>query len=248
MQSVRGSNAAAASCCGGYRQRIAGVLIACVTVSGCSASGMIPGMVADSTGPAAIALDSIDGVPTQVFHRLARDLKEEAAARQITMVPRSGQASYRIRGYLATSTEQGATSFTWTWDVYDSAQRRAYRLSGEEVSSGGGRAWAAADDQVVRQIARTSADKLAAFLATARAPATTAERTAAPAERNQSIFSVIDDYRPEAAGIFRIFRRDPAPVEIADPDAQAPQQIPLPRGRPPQTGSSGALAFIDPDQ
>ena len=41
----------------------------------------------------------------------------------------------------------------WVWDVYDSNQQRALRLSGEEPAGkvGRGDAWAAADDLRVAQ-------------------------------------------------------------------------------------------------
>jgi hypothetical protein len=60
------------------------------------------------------------------------------------------------------------------WDVYDANQQRARRLSGEEPMSGAGRTtWAAADDQVIRKIARVGMDRLVAFLSSSpREPAT----------------------------------------------------------------------------
>jgi len=57
------------------------------------------------------------------------------------------------------------------WDVYDADKRRVLRIAGEEAGGRpGSNAWAAADEQVVRRIARTSIDRLVTFLAAPPAP------------------------------------------------------------------------------
>ena len=97
-----------------------------------------------------------------------QDLGDEAIARQMAVVSRQGPAQYRVRGYLAALVEgkRRTTVISWVWDVYDADQQRAVRISGEEPASGSGRGtWAAADDGVLRRVATTSMDRLAAFLA-----------------------------------------------------------------------------------
>ena len=110
----------------------------------------------------------------------------------------------------------------------------------------GANAWAAADDQILRRIAQTGIEQLALFIATARPPSgpATAEAPAAPPQRS-STFAWLDDWTPEASGIFRIFRRGPQPEVTADASADLPPagQVPLPRDRPNSGGAPSAAAF-----
>ena len=52
-------------------------------------------------------------------------------------------------------------------------------------------------------------------------------------ERRGSTLAWLDDWAPETAGIFRIFRTDEAKTEVAAlPDQPQPGSVPMPRGRP----------------
>jgi hypothetical protein len=161
----------------------------------------------------------------------------------------SGDADYRLRGYLAAHAGGGATAITWVWDVYDSGQRRAFRLGSEDKAAAGGNAWAAADDQVLRRIAQTGIEQLATFIATSRPPAGPATAEAPPPPRRSSTFAWLDDWTPEASGIFRIFRQGPKPELTADASGDRPDQVPLPRGRPAPVSAPApaALAFAPSD-
>jgi hypothetical protein len=150
------------------------------------------GPMASASGAAnaTVAFESIDGPPIGIFNRLVQNLNEEADARQVAVVSREGPAQYRVRGYLAAHVERNQTVIAWVWDVYDSDQRRALRITGEEPAPGAHNvrnAWAAADERVLRRIAQTGFDNLVRFLGTPstaiafgnEAPATTV-RTARP--------------------------------------------------------------------
>jgi hypothetical protein len=115
---------------------------------------------------ATVAFESIDGPPPQVFDRMVGVLDSESKLRNLSIVSREGQASYRVRSYLAAQLYHGRTTIAWVWDVYDANQQRALRLSGEEPANGkGGRdAWAAADDLVLRRIAQAGFAGLAAMV------------------------------------------------------------------------------------
>jgi hypothetical protein len=222
-------------------------LLLAVGVAGCAANSQTP--FAASAGSAAVVFESIEGPPTAVFHKFVRDLNEEAAARQIAVAQNGAAAPYRLRGYLATHADGGGTAIAWVWDIYDGAEHRAFRITGEERAGAGGKSWAAADDQVLRRIARASMEQVAAFLVTAPAPESAgADMASAPAEPTLSLLARIDDFRPEAAGIFRVFRSEPKPIAIgaAGPgDGTLPADIPLPRHRPAPLGSSAALAYAE---
>ncbi len=162
--------------------------------------------------------------------KLVRDLNEEAAALRIAVVPAGSEPAYRMRGYLAAHTQGAATSIAWAWDVYDSDLHRAFRLSGEEQTgppagktgpdrAPEGRNWAAADDAVVRRIARTGMRQLVDFMAAAPAPAAP---TAAPA--------------PTHSGSDVVASRD----DLPDPGG-----LPLPQRRPVLASLSGTTRLAD---
>ena len=80
--------------------------------------------------------------------------------------------------------ERGKTSIAWVWDVYDADKRRALRIAGQEPSDSpagpkGRDAWSAADDRMLRQIARNGLDRIAAFLNGSEPPAATPDEPAA---------------------------------------------------------------------
>src|SRR6185312_9938859 len=49
----------------------------------------------------------------------------ESKLRNLSIVSREGQASCRVRSYLAAEIIRGRTMIAWVWDVYDSSQQRA---------------------------------------------------------------------------------------------------------------------------
>jgi hypothetical protein len=155
-----------------HRSAFVAVALLGLGIAGCSTAPQGPVAAVTPRGPT-VAFESIDGPPESIFRKLVQDLNEEATARQLAVVSREGPAQYRVRGYLAALVEgrRRATVIAWVWDVYDADRRRAVRLSGEEAASSAGRGtWAAADDRVLRQIARAGMDRLAAYLAAPDSP------------------------------------------------------------------------------
>jgi len=145
-------------------------IVACLTLAlaagGCATAPAPSASLVTERGGASIAFESIDGPPVAVFQNLVTTLSAEATARQVRVVSRAGQPAYRIRGYLAAIVAGGRSHISWVWDVYDADKRRVLRISGEEAAGRpGANAWAAADEQMVRRISRTSMEHLVAFLA-----------------------------------------------------------------------------------
>jgi hypothetical protein len=137
-----------------------------LAAGGCATAPAPSASLATERGGASIAFESIDGPPVAVFQNLVTTLSAEATARQVLVVSRAGQPAYRIRGYLAAIVAGGRSHISWVWDVYDADKRRVLRISGEEAAGRpGANAWAAADEQMVRRISRTSMERLVAFLA-----------------------------------------------------------------------------------
>jgi hypothetical protein len=187
------------------RAAIAAALLAVV----CGLGGCAGGAATDSyamassgsTNGATVAFESIDGPPPQIFDRMVGVLDSESKLRNLSIVSREGQASYRVRSYLAAEVNHGRTSVAWVWDVYDSNQQRALRLSGEEPAGKTGRdAWAAADDLVLRRIAQAGFSGLSAMI-NGTAPADAPPATA-PDRRGPAVASA-DETAP-ASGSYRV--------------------------------------------
>jgi hypothetical protein len=163
----------------GRQWRATASVMFALAAAGCTTSGQ-PTALFGGAGASTIAFESIDGPPPAVFHKLVSRLGEEAEARRVTVVSRDGAASYRVRGYLSAQVERSKTSsktsIAWVLDVYDADKQRVVRLSGHEPTSHlsdrhGHNAWAAADDQVLHQIARASMERIGALLNSPAAPA-----------------------------------------------------------------------------
>jgi hypothetical protein len=222
------------------RYGVAGALVLALAAAGCSSTWQAPDTVVDLRG-ATIAIESIEGAPPGVVHSFARDLNEEATARRIAVVAQGMRAQYRVRGYLAP--QAGGGGLAWAWDIYDAGQKRAFRLRGEE--NAGPRAWA--DAQALRRIAQASIAQFAAFLAANRTPPIPGPGTPQPSS-GPAVVAEHDDFRPEAAGIFRVLAGGPA---VPAPDAgteTVPQGFPLPPRRPAGAATPAALAFNRPER
>src|SRR3569623_1242084 len=112
--------------------------------AGCTAEGPSPTASSQGFGPA-VAFDSVDGPPPQVFQRLVKVLETEGATRHISVGSRDANPTYRVRSYYAAQVKRGThnASIAWVWDVYTGAQSRAIRLSGTEPAGMAGPAVAA---------------------------------------------------------------------------------------------------------
>jgi hypothetical protein len=143
---------------------VVGLAVACA-LGGCAAGGGAVNSFAMAGSGPTIAFESIDGPPQPVFDRMVGVLNSESKLRSLSIVSREGVAAYRVRSYLAAQVSRGRTTIAWVWDVYDSSQQRALRLSGEEPAGKPGRdAWGAADDVVLRRIAQAGFSGLTAMI------------------------------------------------------------------------------------
>lgn len=150
-------------------------LVAALALGGCVSDGTTTSarnaFASTDTGTT-IAFESVDGPPPQVFQRLVFALDSEAKLRGLPVVPREGNATYKVRSYLSAQVRGKLTTIAWTWDVYDRSEQRALRLSGEEAATrSGGDAWAAADDTVIRRIAQAGLTGLNGLVTGNPAPA-----------------------------------------------------------------------------
>jgi len=207
--------------------QLALALVAALLVAGCQTEKEA-GLAAGAPRGASVAFESIDGLPQDRFHILVQDLNGEAQLRRVAVLSREQPSSYRVRGYFSAAVERGRTTISWVWDVFDRDERRAMRISGsEEVKSG--KAWDAADDAMLKRIARSSVEQLAAFLT---APDAAPETPVASTEPRLAMAG--DTGTPEAAGIFRVSQAHADP-EPANPGAR----VPLPHSRQAAATAAG---------
>ncbi|MGE3148544.1 MAG: hypothetical protein AB7K04_05690 [Pseudorhodoplanes sp.] len=183
-------------------------LFLCLAAAGCNGNGQL-----FSGAPrGSVAFEAIDGPPAPIFRKLVARMNDEAESRRIAVVSRESSAQYRVRAYLSAQVHPKMKSNTvaWVWDVYDSAETRVVRLSGEEQAGPYRRdGWASADDKVLARIAQNGMGQLADFL--------NASGSAAP---------VVAPEREEMVAQPAVAKREDASF------APAVAEVPTPRRRP----------------
>src|SRR5437868_7004391 len=95
------------------RAAIAAALLAVAcALGGCAGGGTGSdsyAMASGGGGGSTVAFESIDGPPPAVFDRMVGVLDSESKLRNLSIVSREGQASYRVRSYLAAEIIRGRT-------------------------------------------------------------------------------------------------------------------------------------------
>jgi len=203
-----------------FHGRLALAFVAALAVAGCQ-TDKEAGMAAAQPRGATVAFESIDGLPQDRFQALVQDLNGEAQLRRLAVLSREQPTAYRVRGYFAAAVDDGRTTISWVWDVFDRDEQRAMRISGAE-DAGSGKSWDAADAAMLQRIARASMEQLATFLT---APGV------APAEEPRLALAA-DASTPEASGIFRVVQPNADPLPAAATPEAAVVRVPLPPKRP----------------
>ena len=187
-------------------------IVCALALAGCNPDNQ--GLSAAQPRGATVAFDSLDGLPPGQFQKLVGNLNEETQSRRLAVISREQTSAYRVRGYLAVKVTKRQTTVAWVWDVFERNEQRVLRISGEETAKVRNRdAWAAADDAMLRRIAGTSMEQLAAFLTAPEVAPGTAPSLAEP----QVAMAAPAESSPEAAGIFRVSRPDPIQPSATDP-------------------------------
>jgi hypothetical protein len=187
-------------------------IVCALALAGCNPDNQ--GLSAAQPRGATVDFDSLDGLPPGQFQKLVGNLNEEAQSRRLAVISREQTSAYRVRGYLAVKVTKRQTTVAWVWDVFDRNEQRVLRISGEETAKVRNRdAWAAADDAMLRRIAGTSMEQLAAFLTAPEVAPGTAPSLAEP----QVAMAAPAESSPEVAGIFRASRPDPIQPSATDP-------------------------------
>jgi hypothetical protein len=209
-----------------------------LAAAGCSSNGQPMASLASGRG-ATVAFESIDGPPQAVFQELVENLATEAVAHQVRVISRETTPSYRVRAYMAANVQGKHIHIGWVWDVYDANKQRVLRIASEESGArSGADAWGAVDEAMLRRIARTGMDGIAAFLGGG------GKTPAEPGNANGTAVAAAGDGPRAAAG----FARGEPQTQPADPAAPRAQSS-LPSS-PSQRGTAAsalaaALALAD---
>lgn len=151
------------------------VALLAILLAGCSTSdqtAQAPSELAPSQTTKKAASVSLAPVaaPGSVSNKMGDMLASAAKEKDIPI--KEDDAEYTVRGYLVASPESDGTKVSYIWDVTDKSGKRAHRFSGEELVEKrvSGDPWAAVDDQAMRKIAATTADRLWQWLPKQEAP------------------------------------------------------------------------------
>lgn len=144
-----------------------------------AALGACQGTLGGSPEGVPVALESIDGAPPPIRTALVDELTSAATDRKVDLVGASGQARYRVRGYLSTATEEGQTRVAYVWDVFDSHNRRAKRLAGSSPAPAS--SISDLDKAALAKLAQASMDEIAEFLTAAKSESTSETTVTEPA-------------------------------------------------------------------
>ena len=119
-----------------------------------------------------VALDTIEGAPDAVKTRMSAEVTTQATPRKIELVDNGAQPRYRLKGYLtAYPTETGDTALAVVWDVFDSSNKRAQRVTTTTVAKGQGEdPWSRIGETQIAKATSQSMNQVAAFLSGATAP------------------------------------------------------------------------------
>lgn len=138
-------------------------------LAGCSTSNQTaqaPAEIAPAQTTKRVASVSLAPVaaPGSVSNKMGQML--ETAAKEKNIPIKDDGAEYTVRGYLVASPESEGTKVSYIWDITDKSGKRAHRFSGEEMVEErvSGDPWAAVDEQAMRKIAMTTADRLQQWL------------------------------------------------------------------------------------
>jgi hypothetical protein len=138
--------------------RIAAIAVAAAWLAACQTAGdpLVTGSITGAITPAGntVAIESIDGPPRPVFDRLVAQLAAQAEAKQLPIVSREGASAYRVRLYLLAEIEGRKARISWVADLYDGAQQRLIRLTGEEPAGAARKdLWQKLDNATLARIA-----------------------------------------------------------------------------------------------
>lgn len=113
-----------------------------------------------------VALAPIVGAPDAVNKQISSQLTTSLAQQRVLVASGADRADYTLRGYMVAAKEKQGVKVSYIWDLTDPAGKRANRIQGEELVSGGdGRdPWSAVSPQLVQTISDKTATSLASAL------------------------------------------------------------------------------------
>jgi hypothetical protein len=178
-----------------------GACLAPLWLAACQEGGFEASVPSRMAPGVPIAVESVEGPPAELQTALTNAVAKAAAAHEVTMVDDGAAARFHLRGYLTPSTgDDGRTTLAYVWDVFDTANQRAQRVTGtEEVAVDPSDPWSGVDERRLQRIANKSMDGIADFLAsagTAAPPVLTAKLSPRTATGGAAIGKAIGAGKP----------------------------------------------------
>ena len=123
----------------------------------------VPTIPADQ---ATFAFDPFIGAPGNIADDLSRKIGSAARQENLTIVRRSDtKATYRVTGYLNAVGDNTGTVLVYVYDIYDAANRRVHRVTGQESSGGSaGDPWAGISGSALQNVATRTVDSLKTWI------------------------------------------------------------------------------------
>jgi len=112
------------------------------------------------------AFDPFIGAPGNIADDLSRKIGALAKSQNLTIIRRSDRkVTYRVKGYLSAVGDNTGTVIVYVYDIFDAANRRVYRLTGQETSSGSsGDPWSGITGGTLQNVAVRTIDGLKSWL------------------------------------------------------------------------------------
>lgn len=113
-----------------------------------------------------VAFLPVSNAPQTAISSLTSSIRNSAANNQVTIVASvQDGAEYQIKGYFSALEDGSGTLLVYVWDVLDRNNKRVYRISGQEQSSGkSSDPWASVTPQMIDRVAVSTLSQLKSWL------------------------------------------------------------------------------------
>lgn len=116
---------------------------------------------------ARLEIAPIIGAPESVSRDLQAQLASSMERNKISVAQgASAKGEYVLRGYIVAAREAAGSKISYIWDITDQTGKRAHRITGETMASGGGSdPWSGVNAQVIQTISDKTATQVASWYA-----------------------------------------------------------------------------------
>jgi len=113
---------------------------------------------------ARIQFTPVIGAAAETVQPLSNRLSARASQRGLSLSTDGQGATYVVKGYFSTISDEEGTTIIYVWDVLDPAGNRLHRIQGQERATGRGEGWTAVTGANMDAVADRTIDEIAAWL------------------------------------------------------------------------------------